>query len=70
MAHGTTEPSLASSASEREEWGKQGKAQIINVVKQMHINEALTALQQHDRFTQEVIVPKLGKYLPAVDDNH
>ncbi len=70
MAHGSNEPSLAATATERDEWGKQGKTQIIGVVKQMRTNEALAALQQHDRFTQEVIVPKLGKYLPAVDDNH
>ena len=69
MAHGgEREPVLPATAAEREQWGKQGKAQIAEMVKQMHLTEAMEALRQHDRFTQEQIVPKLGKYLPAVDD--
>jgi creatinine amidohydrolase len=71
MAHGgEREPVLPSSAAEREQWGKQGQAQIAAIVKQMRLNEAMEALREHDRFTQEQIVPKLGKYLPAVDDGH
>jgi hypothetical protein len=59
---------LPATAAEREAWGRQGQAQIVEIVKQMRLNEAMEALRQHDRFTQEQIVPKLGKYLPAVDD--
>ncbi|MGH9667765.1 MAG: creatininase family protein [Bryobacteraceae bacterium] len=69
MAHGAGhEPVLPATAAEREQWGRQGKAQIEAIVRQMHMNEAMEALRQHDRFTQDVIVPKLGKYLPAPDD--
>ena len=68
MAHGAGEPVLPSTAAEREAWGRQGQAQIVEIVKRMRMNEAMEALRQHDRFTQEQIVPKLGKYLPAVGD--
>lgn len=66
MAHGSGQgPTLPGSAAEREEWGKQGQAQIIAIVKEMKLNEAMDALKQHDKFTQEVIVPKFRKMLPA-----
>ena len=68
MAHGAGEPVLPKDAAEREAWGKQGQTQIAGIVKQMRLKEAMEALREHDRFTQEQIVPKLGKYLPAVDD--
>ncbi len=64
MAHGAGRLTLPASSAEREEWGKQGKAQIEAVVRQMRLPEAMDALHKHDRFTQEVIVPKLGKWLP------
>lgn len=71
MAHGGGhEPALPASAQEREEWGKQGQAQIKAIIKQMQLNEAMTALQQHDKFTQEVLVPKFGKMLPQPNDSH
>jgi creatinine amidohydrolase len=69
MAHGgDKELVLPATEAERIEWGKEGKAQITSVVKQMRLPEAMEALRQHDKFSQEVIIPKLGKYLPAVDD--
>lgn len=69
MAHGgEKELVLPGTEAERIEWGKEGKAQITSVVKQMRLPEAMEALRQHDKFSQEVIIPKLGKYLPAVDD--
>lgn len=70
MAHGGSNVRLPASAAEREEWGKQGKAQIEEIVKQMRIGEAMVALRKHDKFTQEYIVPKLGKWLPGVADHH
>ena len=68
MAHGSGEPELPATAADREEWGKQGQAQMVAVVQKMRLKEAMEALRQHDKFTQEEIVPKLGKYLPAVED--
>ena len=68
MAHGGEVP-LPATAAEREAWGKQGEAQLRDIVRRMKMREAMEALRQHDRFTQEVIVPKLGKYLPAVDEH-
>ena len=64
MAHGGSSLKLPASAAEREQWGREGKTQLEAVVRQMHMPEAMDALRKHDRFTQEVIVPKLGKWLP------
>ena len=66
MAHGGgREPALASTAAEREEWGKQGAAQIVAIVKQMNLKEAMDDLKKHDEFTNKVLVPKYGKILPG-----
>ncbi len=65
MAHGSgREPVLPATASEREDWGKQGQAQIVKVVQQMHLREAMDNLKKHDEFTNQVLVPKFGKILP------
>lgn len=64
MAHGTARPVLPATAAEREAWGKEGAQQIQAIVRKMQLNDAMAALQKHDRFTQEVIVPKFGKILP------
>jgi len=64
MAHGGGRLVLPATAEEREAWGREGKAQIAAVAGKMRMGEALEALRKHDRFTQEVIVPKLGKWLP------
>jgi creatinine amidohydrolase len=66
MAHGGgREPALPATAAEREEWGKQGQAQLIAIVKQMHLQEAMDDLKKHDEFTNKVLVPKYGKILPG-----
>jgi hypothetical protein len=66
MAHGGgREPALPASAAEREEWGKQGQAQIIAIVKQMHLQEAMAELKKHDEYTNSVLVPKFGKIVPG-----
>jgi creatinine amidohydrolase len=66
MAHGGgREPALPATAAEREEWGKQGKAQIIAIVKQMRLREAMDDLKNHDEFTNKILVPKFGKILPG-----
>lgn len=66
MAHGGgRELALPSSAAEREEWGKQGAAQIVAVVKQMRLAEAMENLRKHDQYTNRVLVPKFGKILPG-----
>ena len=66
MAHGSgAPPPLPATAAEREEWGKQGQAQIIAVVKQMHLQEAMDDLKKHDEYTNRVLVPKFGKILPG-----
>ncbi len=64
MAHGRP-PVLASSAAEREEWGRQGEAQIRAIVKQMKLEEAMEDLRKHDEYTNKVLVPKYGKILPG-----
>jgi creatinine amidohydrolase len=70
MAHGAGSPVLPANAAEREEWGKQGKEQIIAIVKKMRLEEAMEALRQHDRFTNDVLVPKFGAILPTTNDSH
>lgn len=66
MAHGGgREPVLPSTAAEREEWGKEGAAQIVAIVKQMHLREAMEDLKKHDEYTNQVLVPKYGKILPG-----
>src|SRR6266699_1730239 len=41
MAHGGgREPALPATAAERDAWGQQGQAQIVAIVKQMHLQEA------------------------------
>jgi hypothetical protein len=70
MAHGSGRgPALPATAAEREEWGKQGRDQIVAIVKLMHLNDAMDALRQHDKFTQEVLVPKFGSILPTPNDS-
>ncbi|MEZ5351779.1 MAG: creatininase family protein [Bryobacteraceae bacterium] len=64
MAHGSSQLDLPATTAERDRWGARGKAQIDDIARKMRMGEAMEALRQHDRYTQEVIVPKLGKYLP------
>jgi creatinine amidohydrolase len=66
MAHGSgREPALPATAAEREEWGRQGKTQIVAIVKQMRLKEAMEDLRKHDQYTNQVLVPKFGKILPG-----
>src|SRR5215471_8869589 len=42
MAHGSgREPALPATAEERERWGKEGQAQIVAIVRQMRLGEAM-----------------------------
>jgi len=45
--------------------GKQGQAQVVAIIKQMHLKEAMDDLKQHDDYTNKVLVPKFGKILPG-----
>lgn len=66
MAHGGgKEPPLPADEAEREEWGKQGKAQIVAIVKQMHLREAMDELKKHDDYTNQVLMPKFGRIVPG-----
>lgn len=68
MAHGNgREPELPANAAERETWGKQGKEQVIAIIRQMHLQEAMADLKLHDEFTNKVLVPKYGRILPGVN---
>jgi len=68
LAHGGSMP-LASTAAEREAWGELGRKQIEAWVRTMRLNEAMDALREHDRYTQEVIVPKFRDRLPPPRDS-
>jgi len=65
MSHGNGKPNLPANPAEREEWGKQGQAQLIAIVRQMHLKEAMDDLKKHDDYTNNVLVPKFGKILPG-----
>ena len=64
MAHGGSDKDLPATAAERAAWGKQGEGQIRDIVKRMRMPEAMEALRKHDRFTQDVLVPKFRALLP------
>jgi hypothetical protein len=67
MAHGSgREPALPANAAERERWGKEGREQVIAIVKRMRLAEAMADLKAHDQFTNQVLVPKYGRILPGV----
>ena len=66
MSHGGgREPALPANPAEREEWGKQGEAQLRAIVKQMHLPEAMEDLKKHDQYTNQILMPKFGKIVPA-----
>ena len=69
MAHGSGKDVLPETAAQREEWGRAGRDEVVAIVKRMQMGPAMDALRQHDRYTQEVIVPKLGKMLPGPQDH-
>jgi creatinine amidohydrolase len=69
MAHGGGKLELPATAAEREEWGRQGRAQIQALVARMKMGEAMDALRKHDRFTNDVLVPKFGGLLPGPGDH-
>ncbi|MFN0103869.1 MAG: creatininase family protein [Bryobacteraceae bacterium] len=58
MSHGGGDKDLPSTPAERAAWGKQGEEQLRAIVKRMRMPEAMEALRKHDRYTQELIVPK------------
>jgi hypothetical protein len=65
MAHGSgKEPELPANAAEREEWGKQGKALVIAIVRQMHLEEAMADLKLDDDFTNRAPVPSTARFCP------
>ena len=65
MAHGGSDKDLPATASERAAWGKQGEEQLRAIVKRMRMPEAMDALRKHDRYTQEILVPKFRDQLPS-----
>ncbi len=56
---------LPATVEERAQWGKLGEAQIAAVVQSLDLKTVLEALRGHDKFTQEVIVPKFKSMLPS-----
>lgn len=64
MAHGGGAQALPADAAERKAWGERGAAQIRSIVGRMSLPQAMAALREHDRYTQEVIVPRLKANLP------
>ena len=68
MAHGSGKPpALPKTGAEREQWGREGQAQLVAIVKRMNLKEAMEDLKKHDEFSNKVLVPKFGKILPGVE---
>ena len=60
MSHGG-DNDLPATPVERAAWAKLGEDQLRAIVKKMRMPEAMDALRQHDRYTQDYIVPKFFK---------
>ena len=56
MAHAGTGP-LPANAAERSRWATEGNTLLKQIVHDMKLTQAMTALAQHDRFTQQYIIP-------------
>jgi creatinine amidohydrolase len=65
MAHGAGEPVLPKTEAEREQWGREGEAELRSIVKKMSMREAMDNLRKHDEFTNKVLIPKYGKIIPG-----
>jgi creatinine amidohydrolase len=51
-------------AAERAQWAKEGVAMIDATIKAADIKGIVQAMRDHDKFTQDVILPKYGNTLP------
>jgi creatinine amidohydrolase len=51
-------------AEQRAQWAKEGVAMIDATIKAADIPGIVKAMRDHDKFTQDVILPKYGKTLP------
>ena len=64
MAHAGSGTPLATSEAERDAWGREGKEQVMSIVKQMELRRALESLRKHDEFTNRILIPKYGQIVP------
>ena len=66
MSHYTDHigPAKSITAEERAQWAKEGTEMIEESVKNSDIKSLLQALRDHDKFTQEYIVPQYGWMFP------
>ena len=51
-------------AEQRSQWAKEGVAMIEATLKAADMKGIVQAMRDHDKFTQDVILPKYGKTLP------
>ena len=51
-------------AAQRAAWAKEGVAMIEAAVKAADMKGIVQAMRDHDKFTQDVILPKYGSFLP------
>jgi len=51
-------------AAQRAQWAKEGVAMIDAAIKAADMKGIVQAMRDHDKFTQDVILPKYGKILP------
>lgn len=65
-AHALGAQELPATEAEREEWGKQGEAQLRDIVKQLKLRDIVDNLKKHDEFTNKVIGPKFENILPPL----
>lgn len=60
---------LPQTTEQRAQWGREGQVQVAAAVRELDLKTVLEALRGHDRFTQEVIVPKFKSMLPSDDSS-
>jgi len=60
---------LPATSAQRTAWAKEGEAEIDALVKSTDLKAVVQALRDHDKFTQEMIVPKFKNMLPSDDSS-
>ncbi len=51
-------------AEQRAQWAREGVAMIDATLKAADVKGIVQAMRDHDKFTQDVILPKYGNVLP------
>ncbi|HYZ85812.1 MAG TPA: hypothetical protein VE621_15485, partial [Bryobacteraceae bacterium] len=64
FGHGYNAEGLPKTTAERSQWGKQGEAELEQLVADMQLPVVISALRDHGKYTQEEVVGKYRKMIP------